>query len=167
MDLCDFYEQILFLYYNYNIMKKKKIKKIPVLLLDDITNLGQRGEVVLVKPGYFRYLISQKKALLATEEKLKRELRPLMLEEKIRSREREIQRLKEEIENLILEFKINQYIPKVTKEKIVKALKEKGINISKSQIELEGKIEKEGEYILKVKPGFGIVANLKIVVIKG
>jgi large subunit ribosomal protein L9 len=148
-------------------MKKKKEKRIPVLLLDDLVNLGQRGEVVLVKPGYFRYLISQKKAVLATKEKLERELKPLVLEEKIKSREKETEKLKEEIENLILEFKINQYVPKITKEKIIKALKEKGINISKNQIELEGKIEKEGEYSLKIKLGFGITANLKIKVIKG
>ncbi len=148
-------------------MKKKKEKRIPVLLLEDLVNLGQRGEVVLVKPGYFRYLISQKKAVLATKEKLESELKPLVLEEKIKSREKEIEKLKEEIENLILEFKISQYVPKITKEKIIKALKEKGINISKNQIELEEKIEKEGEYNLKVRLGFGITANLKIKVIKG
>jgi large subunit ribosomal protein L9 len=148
-------------------MKKKKEKRIPVLLLEDLVNLGQRGEVVLVKPGYFRYLISQKKAVLATKEKLESELKPLVLEEKIKSREKETEKLKEEIEKLILEFKINQYVPKITKEKIIKALKEKGINISKNQIELEGKIEKEGEYRLKIRLGFGITANLKIKVIKG
>jgi large subunit ribosomal protein L9 len=148
-------------------MKKKKEKRIPVLLLEDLVNLGQRGEVVLVKPGYFRYLISQKKAVLATKEKLESELKPLVLEEKIKSREKETEKLKEEIENLILEFRINQYVSKITKEKIIKALKEKGINISKNQIELEGKIEKEGEYSLKIRLGFGITANLKIKVIKG
>jgi large subunit ribosomal protein L9 len=147
--------------------RKKKEKKIPVLLSEDLVNLGQRGEVVLVKPGYFRYLISQKKVVLATKEKLERELKPLVLEEKIKSREKETEKLKEEIENLILEFKINQYVPKITKEKIIKALKEKGINVSKNQIELEGKIEKEGEYSLKIRLGFGITANLKIKVIKG
>jgi len=147
--------------------KKKKEKKIPVLLLEDLANLGQRGEVVLVKPGYFRYLISQKKAVLATKEKLERELKPLVLEEKMKSREKEVERLKEEIENLVLEFKINQYVPKITKEKITKALKGKGFDISKNQIELEEKIEKEGEYSLKVRLGFGISANLRIKVIKG
>jgi ribosomal protein L9 len=143
-------------------MKKKKEKRLPVLLLEDLVNLGQRGEVVLVKPGYFRYLISQKKAVLATKEKLERELKPLVLEEKIKSREKETEKLKEEIEKLVLEFKINQYVPKITKEKIIKALKEKGIDISKNQIELEGKIEKDGEYNLKVRLGFGITADLKI-----
>jgi ribosomal protein L9 len=146
--------------------KRKKEKRIPVLLLEDLANLGQRGEVVLVKPGYFRYLVSHKKAILATKEKLEKELKPLVLEEKIKSREKETEKLKEEIENLILEFKISQYSSKITKEKIIKALKEKGIDISKNQIELEGKIEKEGEYIIKIKLSFGITADLRVKVIK-
>jgi hypothetical protein len=34
-------------------MKKKKEKRIPVLLLEDLVNLGQRGEVVLVNLDIF------------------------------------------------------------------------------------------------------------------
>jgi len=97
---------------------------------------------------------------------LEKELKPLVLEEKIKSREKETEKLKKEIENLILEFKISQYVPKITKEKIVKILKEKGIDISKNQIELEEKIEKEGEYNLKIKLGFDITADLKVKVTK-
>ncbi|GIW67162.1 MAG: hypothetical protein KatS3mg096_030 [Candidatus Parcubacteria bacterium] len=142
-------------------MKRKKDKKIPVLLLEDMSNLGQRGEIVLVKPGYFRYLISQKKALLASKEKLENELKPLVLEEKIKSRETIIQKMKEQIENLVLEFKINQYSG-VSKEKIIQALKEKGFNISKNSIELKEKIKKEGEYLIPINLGFNLKANLKI-----
>jgi large subunit ribosomal protein L9 len=147
-------------------MKRKKEKRIPILLLDDLPNLGQRGEIILVKPGYFRYLISQNKALLATEEKLVKELKPLVLEEKIKSRQEEIKKLKEEIEKLILEFKVSQYT-KVTKEKIIKALKDRGFNFSKGQIDLKEKITKSGEYDLKINLGFNINVNLKIKVISG
>jgi large subunit ribosomal protein L9 len=145
-------------------MKRKKEKRIPVLLLDDLPNLGQRGEAVLVKPGYFRYLISQNKALLATEEKLAKELKHLVLEEKIKSRQEEIKKLKEEIEKLVLEFKVNQYA-KVTKGKIIKALKDRGFNLSKGQVDLKEKITQPGEYDLKINLGFDISANLKIKVI--
>jgi large subunit ribosomal protein L9 len=141
--------------------KRKKEKKLPILLLEDLANLGQRGEIVLVKPGYFKYLISQGKAVLATKEKLETELKPLILEEKIKSREKEIQKLKEKIENLILEFKINKYTS-VTKEKIVKALEEKGIKISKGQIELKEKIKTKGEYTIPINLGYHIISNLKI-----
>ncbi len=145
--------------------KRKKEKKIPVLILEDLPNLGQRGEVVLVRPGYFKYLIEQKKVVLATRERLETELKPLLLEEKIKSREKEIKKIKEEIEKIFLEFKINQYTS-LTKEKIVKALKEKGFGISRGQIELKEKIKEPGEYNIPIHLGFNIIAQLKIKVIR-
>ncbi|GBD34459.1 50S ribosomal protein L9 [bacterium HR35] len=150
--------------------KKRKEKKLPVLLLEDIPNLGQRGEVVKVRPGYFRYLFNQKKVVLATEEKLKGELKELLLETKIEEREKKIEKSKEKIESLVLEFKIKkgnkgQIFNPVTKEKILKALKENGLEISKSQIELKGKIEKEGDYEILINLGYEIKAKLKIKVI--
>ncbi len=150
--------------------KRKKEKRVPVLLLDDLPNLGQRGQVVLVKPGYYRYLLSQQKALLATEEKLETELKPFILEEKIRSREEETIKLKEEIEKLELEFKIkigkkDEVFSPVTKEKIAKALKEKGFEIPKGQIDLKGKLEKDGEYEISINLGYNLVARLKIKII--
>lgn len=141
--------------------KRKKEKKISALLLEDLPNLGQTGEIILIKPGHFKYLISQKKVVLANREKLRTELKPLLLEEKIKSREKEIQKLKEEIEKLVLELKVNQYVS-VTKEKIIKALKEKGIKISKSQIELKEKIKTKGEYKITINLGYHITAQLRI-----
>jgi large subunit ribosomal protein L9 len=146
--------------------KRKKEKRIPVLLLEDLPNLGQRGEVVLVKSGYFRYLITNKKGLLATQEKLEKELKPLVLEEKLKSRQKEIAKIKESIENTILEFKVNKFF-KITKEKIVSALKEKNINITKGQVDLKDKISEPGNYTIKINLGFDIVADLKIKAING
>ena len=150
--------------------KRRKEKKLPVLLLEDIPNLGQRGEVVKVRPGYFRYLISLGKVTLATKERLEGELKSMLLSSKIEERREKVESLKEEIEKLVLEFKIkkgdkNQVFNPVTKEKIIKALKDKGIEISKSQIEFKGKIEKEGEYEIIINLGYDIKAKLKIKVI--
>jgi len=150
--------------------KKRKEKKLPVLLLEDIPNLGQRGQVVKVRPGYFRYLFNQRKVVLATEEKLKGELKELLLETKIKEREKKVERLKEEIESLILEFRIKkgskgQIFNPVTKEKILKALREKEIEVGKNQIELRGKIEKEGEHEISINLGYEVKARLKIKVI--
>jgi large subunit ribosomal protein L9 len=147
--------------------KRKKEKKLPVLLLEDIPNLGQRGEVVKVRPGYFRYLVSLGKVTLATKERLEGELKSMLLSSKIEERKVKVESLKEEIEKLVLEFKIKkgekgQIFNPVTKEKIIKALEEKGIEISRSQIELRGKIEKEGEYEIIINLGYDIKARLKI-----
>jgi large subunit ribosomal protein L9 len=147
--------------------KRKKEKKLPVLLLEDIPNLGQRGEVVKVRPGYFRYLVSLGKVTLATKERLEGELKSMLLSSKIEERKVKVESLKEEIEKLVLEFKIKkgekgQIFNPVTKEKIIKALEEKGIEISRSQIELKGKIEKEGKYEIIINLGYDIKARLKI-----
>jgi large subunit ribosomal protein L9 len=46
--------------------------QIKVILRQDVTSLGDAGEVVSVKPGYaFNFLLPQGKAILASESKLK------------------------------------------------------------------------------------------------
>lgn len=148
--------------------KKKKEKKIPVLLLEDLPNLGQKGEIVLVKPGYFSFLFSQNKVLLATKEKLK-EIKPLLLEEKIKERKKSAEEIKKELENLVLEFELKtgskgEVFNPLTKEKIMQKLKEKGYQISRSQIDLKGKITSKGEYFININLGYNILARLKIIV---
>lgn len=148
--------------------KKKKEKKIPVLLLEDLPNLGQKGEIVLVRPGYFSFLISQKKVLLATEEKLK-EIKPLLLEEKIKERKKSTEDIKKEIEALTLEFELKigpkgEVFNPITKEKIIQKLKEKGYKISRVQIDLKGKIITKGEHFININLGYNILAKLRIIV---
>jgi len=152
--------------------KVKKRKKILVLLLDDLPNLGQRGEVVEVRPGYFRYLSSLGKVALATKEELEGRLKPLLLSAKLQSREEEAKRQKEMIESFEFEYtlkegKQNQIFNPLTKEKLVKFLKEKGLNISKSQIILPNKITTPGEHLIPIHLGYGIEAKLKVTVKKG
>lgn len=143
--------------------KNKRNKRLPVLLLDDIVNLGQKGEVVMVKPGYFKYLFSLGKIKLATQEKLSGELKPLLLETKVEKRKLLAERLKDELEKLVLEFRINKY-SSITREKISKALKDKGINIPKANIALEQKIKESGEYNIAVKLGHDIISSLKVII---
>ena len=51
---------------------KGEAKKMNVILLDNIENLGKIGDLVKVKPGYGRnYLLPQGKAALATPENMK------------------------------------------------------------------------------------------------
>lgn len=147
--------------------KRKKDKRIPVLLLQDHPYLGQQGTVVLVKPGYYRFLISQKIATIATEQQLASGLKKELLTEKVARRKEIASSLKEKIENLLLEFtltkdKTGKTFGSITKEKILKALLKNGIKLSKGQIILEQKITEPGEYTLRVNLGYEIQATLKI-----
>jgi len=150
--------------------KRKKEKRIPVLLLEDHPHLGQQGTVVLVKPGYFRYLVTNKKAVLATQEKLATELKSKLLTTKISERKEKAEEWKNKIENLVLEFKLTQdksgkVFGSVTKEKIIKELSNFGLELSKGQIVLAKKITEPGEYTIKINLGYEIWANLKVKVL--
>lgn len=152
--------------------KRKKDKNLPVLLLEDIPKLGQRGEIKKVKPGYFKYLLSQGKVALATKEEIEGRLKPFLLETKLKEREDRVKELKEELEKIELEFeikvgKLGQVFSSVTKEKILKALEEKGIKISKSQIILRGKIDQEGIFEVPLNLGYGVQAKIRIRTKKG
>jgi large subunit ribosomal protein L9 len=47
-------------------MKEKKQTKSQLLLLEDVTNLGRKGDLAYAKPGFVRnFLLPQKKAVLA------------------------------------------------------------------------------------------------------
>jgi large subunit ribosomal protein L9 len=47
-------------------MKQKKSTKAQLLLLEDVINLGKKGELASAKPGFIRnYLLPQKKAVIA------------------------------------------------------------------------------------------------------
>lgn len=150
------------------VKKKRKEKKLPVVLLEDIANLGQKGEVVLVKPGFYKYLNSNKKALLATKEQLK-SLRHFILEHKIEERKQKKEDIAEKLKDVQLNFNLNigeknQVFNPITKEKIVKKLKEIGFDIAKSQIGLSGRIVRKGNYNIPIKLGYNIVSNIKVIV---
>jgi large subunit ribosomal protein L9 len=66
-----------------------------VILKEDVTNLGFKGDLVTVKDGYGRnYLIPQKLAILATESAKK------MLAEDMKQRAHKLERIKNEAQEL-------------------------------------------------------------------
>ncbi len=150
---------------------KKKLKKLPVLLLKDYPNLGQQGEVVMVKPGYFRYLVENKIATLATEERLKGELRGKTLKEKVEIRKSLAEETKENLEKNTFEIKLprdpksNKIFGSITNEKIAKMLAKHNFKIKKSQIKLDKKITEPGLYTIPISLGYNIEARISLKVI--
>ena len=81
-------------------MKQKKKIQPALLLLEDVTNLGKKGELVQAKPGFIRnYLLPKKKAVIAD----KRTIR--MQKELKEERERQAARDREEAEALAIQLK--------------------------------------------------------------
>tara|TARA_B000000475_G_C15971617_1_gene437289 strand:- start:922 stop:1368 length:447 start_codon:yes stop_codon:yes gene_type:complete len=128
-----------------------------IILKEDVHNLGQKGDVVEVKPGFARnYLMPQKLAILFTEQQQK------SFEEANRVEERKLERQKDslnsvlkELEKLDLSLKMkseegDKLFGSVTKIDIAKLLDENGITIDKKYIILSSPIKTLGEHKIDI-----------------
>ena len=140
-----------------------------VILLEDIENVGKKGEVVNVKDGFARnYLIPKGVALKVTKSNIK------MIEEKKKKLEKErekeiktVEELKNRIETITLNIKKrageeDTLFGSVTSSDIEEALKAEGIEIDKKNILLHEHIKKLGEYEVEVRIHPSVKAVLKI-----
>lgn len=144
-----------------------------IILLEDIENVGKKGDIVRVKDGFARnYLIPKGVAIKVTKSNLK------MIEEKKKKLEKErekeiktVEELKNRIESLEINIKKkageeDTLFGSVTSSDIEEALKNEGIEIDKKNILLHEHIKKLGEYEVEIRIHPSIKANLKIKVEK-
>ena len=145
-----------------------------VILKQDIRNLGEKDDIVIVKPGYGRnYLIPQGIAILATPSEKKK------LEENIK----QVQFKQEKIKNDALELaekldsvKLSigakagdsgKVFGKVNSIQIADALKAQGYNVDRRRITFEEEPKHLGDYVailnlhkeVKVQVPFEVVAE--------
>lgn len=147
-----------------------KDKGIKVVLLDDIFKLGQRGEVKIIKPGYYKYLTGTKKVIAVTKNNIHRieDLKLIALKRTEKGKAL-AELLKNKIDEIVFRttIKIGEHgeiYSSVTKNEIKDFLKEKGIKIEKNHIDLEHPIRELCEKTIEIHLGYGIVGNLKIIV---
>lgn len=144
-----------------------------VIFLQNVEN-NQIGEVKNVKDGYARnFLLKQKIAVPATKDELKRmELRLDKLKKEEEKKIKELELQKEEIEKIAIEIKEEagpedeegkrKLYGSVTSTEISNALKEKGYEIDKKDIEILEPIKELGTYEVTVKLGHGVSGVLKV-----
>jgi len=145
-----------------------------IILLSDVENLGESGDVIAVNPGYARNkLIPQGLALRAsnrniavanetkrvTTAKLERENQALnILAKKLSKVE------------ITIEVKVGdeeKMFGSITNKDIHKELIDKGFEIEKNQISIEEPIKALGIYHISVKISKDITSDVKLYVIKG
>ena len=145
-----------------------------IILLSDVENLGESGDVIAVKPGYARNkLIPQGLALRASNRniavanenkriqtaKLERESKALnVLAKKISKVE------------LTIEVKVGdeeKIFGSITNKDIHKELIDRGFEIEKNQISIKEPIKALGIYHINVKISKDITSDVKLYVIKG
>src|SRR2546421_7526393 len=129
-----------------------------VLLREDVDNLGARGEIVKVKPGYARnYLLPRKLAVEATPGNVRQieAERPGLLKREAGERST-AEAQSTQIKDLRLNFerKVGEHgllYGSVTAMPIADALKEKGYEVDRRRVHLSEPIKETGDYTVTVR----------------
>src|SRR6266704_3437137 len=144
-----------------------------IILQEDIDKLGNRGDVVTVKPGYARnFLLPRKLAVEATAGNLKAiERIRTSLAKKTATELEAAQKQAELLNGIALKFtrktgENDQMFGSVTSADISDALAAQGFKVDKRQIQLSEPIKVVGEQSLTVKVFRDVIASIKVTVDK-
>lgn len=142
-----------------------------LLLKEDVENLGVRGDLVKVRPGYGRnYLLPRGLAVQATPGNRKRiEMqRTALLKKEATERDTATQQA-ELLKDVTLEFarKVGEHgilYGSVTSMDIAEAFAAKGFEIDRRRVSLKDPIKEPGEFEVPVKLHREVTTNIKVVV---
>jgi large subunit ribosomal protein L9 len=145
---------------------------IDVLLTEDVTSLGNQGEIVRVKPGYARnYLLPQGLAAVATDHNKR-----MVNRHKLRVAELQVQRVKElrgkadavSKYSVTLEANANKeghLYGSIVANDISKALKSAGYQVEPDHIRLDGPLKELGMYTVKIELHSDVKTEVKVWVV--
>jgi large subunit ribosomal protein L9 len=140
-----------------------------IILQEDVDKLGNRGDVVTVKPGYARnYLLPNKFAIEATPGNMKALERIRgSLAKKTATELDAAKKQAELLSGVSLKFarktgENDQLFGSVTNGDIAEALKTQGFEIDKRQIHLPESLRALGEFPVTIKVFRDITAELKV-----
>ncbi|RLS42218.1 MAG: 50S ribosomal protein L9 [Planctomycetota bacterium] len=147
-------------------------RNVEVLLVHDVDKLGQRGEIVKVKPGYARnFLLPQGKATPATQqnkrmvEKHKEKLAAIEV-----GRMKQYQRIADAVSKYSATIEAhatsdNHLYGSVVARDISEALKAAGHPVEAEHVRLDGPIKELGMYTVKLKFHEKVNAEVKVWVV--
>lgn len=143
-----------------------------VILLQDVENLGDEGEIVTVKAGYGRnYLIPKGWAQIATQGAVKARREEMRQQVRKRAQQRDQADLfKKEIEKVevVVEARVgeeNRIFGTVTPQQVALKLATQGFTIDRRHIRLNEDIRLIGVYTATVKLHADVEAELKVRVV--
>jgi large subunit ribosomal protein L9 len=145
------------------------MRTVNLILLEDVTALGDAGDLVKTKVGYARnYLLPKGKAILATESKLKElEHNKRVVEEKLAKQLKDISALRDRLQNLTLSFvaksgEEGKLFGSVTSAHVATLLSEKGFEIDRRKIVLSEPIKEVGDHKVPIRLRGEVVAEVTI-----
>ncbi len=143
-----------------------------IILLKDIKKLGKSGDIKEVKDGFGQFLIKKGDAVAATSYSVDRLKKENNLKEELENKTiKECEKVKKELENLIVQFKVkvgqsDKVFGTISAKQIVEELNKKGYNIDKKQINIKTPICNLGITNIDVILHKKVVANVKIKLVK-
>ena len=142
-----------------------------IILREEVTNLGNIGDIVKVAPGYARnFLIPKGKAVPADKRNIKAFEHEKRISEARAKKAREAAMSEaEKLGAVTLEFKAkvgeeDKLFGSVTAKDIAEQLKEKGLEVDRRKIVIAEPIRKLGEHTVEVRLGLEVTASVKVVV---
>jgi len=142
-----------------------------VILLEDVDNLGKKGEVKEVKDGYaINFLIPKGLVKMATPKDLKEiEKRKEEKEKEAEKELKEMQALAGKLDGQEITFptKVSgegSLFGSITAKKISSKLKEMGFDVKQKQIELEKPIKELGEFPVTIDLPHNLEAEITVIV---
>ena len=145
-----------------------------VILMSDVENLGESGDVVTVKPGYARNMLipmglalraSKRNIAVASEQK-----RVALTKIERENQSMEILAKKLGKVEITIEVKVGEeekMFGSITNKDILKELIDKGFELDKNQISIKEPIKTLGIFHISVKITKDITSDVKLYVIKG
>jgi large subunit ribosomal protein L9 len=144
-----------------------------VILKNDVENLGRKGDIVNVSPGYGRnYLIPRKLALEVTSSNLKMiEIERQALKKKVESERKSFQDLIRRLNEVTLTFsrkagEKDMIFGSVSAADIKESLDRLGFEVEKKKIGLDEPIRRLGNYTIPVKVFHDDKATLRVEVLR-
>ena len=142
-----------------------------VILLQDIDKVGKKYDVKEVKDGYARnFLIPKNLVKIAIAKNMKwlegqKQTKAAIAEEDLKKVESRASAI--DGQEIVISVKVGdkgQLFESITAQKISEKIKELGIVVNASQIELEEPIKELGEFLIKVKFEHNLEAEVKIII---
>jgi large subunit ribosomal protein L9 len=144
-----------------------------VILKEDVSKLGSRGDVVRVAEGYGRnYLLPRKLAIEATagNKQVIDQMRAASLRRSAKEKE-QAEELSKQFDGLTVSFQRRsgeqeQLFGSVTSGDIAEAVEKKGFNLDRRKIQLHEPLKTIGEFMVPIKLHKDVTAHLKVVIEK-
>ena len=139
-----------------------------IILLKDVKKQGKSGDILNVKDGYGTFLINKGDAVLATSNSVDRLDRENKEKEKLELENiKRCEEIKKKLEKLTISFKVktgeqDRVFGSISVKQIVEELKNKGYEIDKKQIKIEGTVSSLGFHNVDIILHKKVVAKLKI-----